>query len=65
MGTPGSTPPAHLQQRQAQARDLEVDRRERDGQQAAREADQRGRRHGGHMVGQLRLHLRARTARTG
>ena len=64
-GTPpaasAATPGTRLQQRQAQARDLEVDGRERDGQQPARQPNQRGRRHGRHVVGQLRLHLRARS----
>ena len=48
---------ARLQHGHAQARDLEVDDGERDGQQAAGDADERCRGHRRHVVGQLRLHL--------
>ena len=44
-----------------QARRLEVDGGEGDGQQAADGADDGGRGHGSHVVGQLRLHLQCGT----
>jgi len=47
-----------LQDLYPQARDLQVDHREADGQQPGQHADQRRRRHGRYVVGQHRLHLR-------